>query len=84
MEQKIVPEKNNIIGKNLRRLRIKQKFTQEKLVAQLQLKGLKMTRGSYAKIEAGLQNIRVSELTALRDALNTTFDELLNNMEKYQ
>ena len=43
----------------------------------LQLEGVDMTRETLVKIEGGIQHIRASQLRGIRDALKTTYDELL-------
>ncbi len=74
-EQKI---KQDIpIGENIRRIRQAQKIGQTELVRRLQLEGVEMTREALVKLERGTQHIRASQLRGLRDALGTTFDELL-------
>lgn len=55
------------IGKNIRKYRMDNKLTQEQTVAKLQLRGIKMSRGSYSHIECGLDNIRVQELLGLAE-----------------
>lgn len=74
-EQKI---KQDIpIGENIRRIRQAQKIGQTELVRRLQLEGVEMTREALVKLERGTQHIRASQLRGLRDALGTTYDELL-------
>ena len=74
-EQKI---KQDIpIGENIRRIRQAQKIGQKELVRRLQLEGVEMTREALVKLERGTQHIRASQLRGLRDALGTTYDELL-------
>ena len=55
------------IGKNIRKYRMENDLTQEQTVAKLQLRGIKMSRGSYSHIECGLDNIRVEELLCLAE-----------------
>jgi len=43
----------------------------------LQLEGVEMTRETLVKIERGIQHIQAVQLRALRDALDTSYDELL-------
>jgi len=74
-EQKI---KQDIpIGENIRRIRQAQKIGQTELVRRLQLEGVEMTLEALVKLERGTQHIRASQLRGLRDALGTTYDELL-------
>jgi len=43
----------------------------------LQLAGIEMTRESLVKIERGIQHLKASQLKGIKEALNTTYDELL-------
>ena len=54
---------------------------QTALVRTLQLCGVGITRETLVKIERGKQHIYASQLKALRDALQTTYDELLKETE---
>ena len=76
MEQKIKQDEI-CIGANIRRIRQKQKVGQTELVRRLQLDGVSMTRETLVKIERGTQHIRATQLRGIRDALNTTYEELL-------
>ena len=64
MEQKIRTDRN--MGENLRRLRLEQGLSQEKLCAELQRRGCDIGRTTYEKYERGELNIRVSVLIELR------------------
>ena len=76
MEQKIKQDAIHI-GANIRRVRLERGIGQTELVRRLQLDGVEMTRETLVKIESGVQHIRVSQLRGIRDALGTTYDELL-------
>lgn len=65
------------IGANIRRIRMERKLGQSELVRRLQLAGVEMTRETLVKIERGIQHITASQLRGIRDALETTYDELL-------
>lgn len=78
MEQKIKQDKNGIIGQNIRKIRISKDIGQTELVHSLQLKGISMTRECLVKIERGKQHVQIQQLRAIRDELETTYDELLN------
>ena len=52
------------------------------LVRLLQLECVEITRESLVKIERGAQHIKASQLRGIRDALHTTYDELLAEAEK--
>ena len=74
-EQKI--KQDIAIGANIRRIRNGKKIKQVELVRLLQLEGVEMSRETLVKIERGKQHIRATQLRAIRDALGTTYDELL-------
>lgn len=76
MAQKIKQEKGNV-GANIRMIRMSKNIGQTELVRQLDLIGVKITRETLVKIERGIQHITVSQLRAIRDCLNTTYDDLL-------
>ena len=76
MEQKIKQDDIRI-GENIRRIRKERKVGQTELVRLLQLEGIDMTRETLVKIERGIQHIRATQLRGIRDALNTTYEELL-------
>lgn len=78
MSQKI---KQDIqIGKTIRELRKKAGFTQEQVVAKMQLRGLDISRSSYSQIECGTYNIRISELIALKELFNVDYNTFFNGL----
>ena len=76
MAQKIKQDEIRI-GENIRRVRLGRGIGQTELVRMLQLEGVEMTRETLVKIERGIQHIQAVQLRALRDALDTSYDELL-------
>ena len=56
---------------------MERKLGQAELARRLQLAGVEMTRETLVKIERGIQHITASQLRGVRDALETTYDELL-------
>jgi transcriptional regulator with XRE-family HTH domain len=62
-------------GNNLRIIRKSHGYTQEEIVAKLQLKNLDISRSAYAQIECGTYNIRVEELIALKEIYNISYDD---------
>ncbi|MBQ7087304.1 MAG: helix-turn-helix transcriptional regulator [Clostridia bacterium] len=76
-EQKIKSDENISIGANIRRIRLSKGIGQTELVRMLQLDGVDITRESLVKIERGIQHIYASQLRAIKNALETTYDELL-------
>lgn len=79
MEQKIKQDENGNIGRNIRKIRISKDIGQTELVHSLQLKGISMTRECLVKIERGKQHVQMQQLRAIRDELETTYDELLKD-----
>ena len=75
MGQKI--KQDLCIGANIRKIREEKGIKQTELVAQLQLRDVSITREALVKIEGGRQHIQATQLRAIRDALHTTYDELL-------
>lgn len=53
MPEKIISDKNNTIGKNIRRMRIDRGIGQSEMVRQLQLMDINITRETLVKIERG-------------------------------
>lgn len=75
-EQKIKQDQIHI-GHNIRAIRKAANIGQTELVRILQLNGIEMTRETLVKIEREIQHIQATQLRGIRDALNTTYDELL-------
>ena len=70
MEQKL--RRDRCIGDNLRALRDKHDISQEKLCAELQLRGCDIARSVYAKYEAGELNVKISVLIELKKIYQCT------------
>ena len=77
MDGKIKQDCNIPIGKNIRNVRIAKGIGQTELVRRMQLLGVDMTRETLVKIERGIQHIYATQLRAIRDLLETSYDELL-------
>lgn len=52
-------------------------MTQEQLVAQLQVRGCDISRGTLAKIEAGIRHTSIEELDAMKAIFDISYDDLL-------
>ena len=74
MDQKV--KQDYCIGANLRQLRKQAGLTQDQVAARLQVAGIDMSRDFYAHIEAGDYNVRVSELSALRQIYQCSYDDI--------
>lgn len=70
-------DKGTNIGTNIRRIRLKSKISQTDLVRILQLMGVDITREALVKIEKGTQHVKVSQPKAIKTALGTSYEELL-------
>ncbi len=76
MEQKIKQDEI-FIGQNIRSIRKEKGIRQTEMVALMQLQNVLITREALVKIERGIQHIQASQLRAIRNVLETTYDELL-------
>lgn len=79
MEQKIRRDRD--MGTNLKRLRIRNHYSQEKLCAELQRRGCDIGRTTYAKYEAGELNIRASVLVELRKIYKCAYDDFFEGLD---
>ena len=79
MEQKFRRDRN--MGTNLKRLRIANHYSQEKICAELQRRGCDIGRTTYAKYEAGELNIRVSVIMELRKIYKCTYDDFFAGLD---
>lgn len=79
-KQKI--KQNNRIGENIRKIRKAKGLGQTDLVRMLQIDGCDMTRECLVKIERCTQHIQVSQLRAIRKALDTSYDALIDGAEE--
>ncbi len=76
--QKIRPDLN--LGQNIRKLRVQNNLTQDETIGKMQLMGLNISRSTYAKLETNLMNIKVSELIALKNIFNCSFDDFFKDL----
>lgn len=76
-EQKLKSDTHILIGNNIREIRKEKNIGQTELIRLLDLQGIVITRESLVKIERGIQHIYASQLKGIKEALNTTYDELL-------
>ena len=80
MQQKI--KQNDRIGENIRKIGKAKGLGQTDLVRMLQIDGCDMTRECLVKIERCTQHIQVSQLRAIRKALDTSYDALIDGVEE--
>lgn len=77
MEEQKIKQDEIHIGANIREIRKAKGMGQTELIGLLQLESISMTRETLVKIERGIQHIQAIQLRSIRNALNTTYDELL-------
>ena len=61
--------KQNVVGPQVRRLRMVAELSQESLAAKLQLAGWDLSRGGLSKVEAGLRRVNDAEAWMLAKVL---------------
>ncbi|MGF1902320.1 helix-turn-helix domain-containing protein [Aliivibrio fischeri] len=69
-------ESKNIIGKQIRALRIEQGLTQAQLAARCNVLGYDLSRGALAKVEAGCIRITDINIRYFAQALKVTEGDL--------
>lgn len=75
MEQKIKQDEI-FIGQNIRRIRKAKGIRQTDMVTLIQLQNVLITREALVKIERGIQHIKATQLKAMKEALNTSYEEI--------
>ncbi|MDE6639904.1 MAG: helix-turn-helix domain-containing protein [Acetatifactor sp.] len=65
---------NNLVGTNIKKLRLKRNLRNADIVAKLQLEGVEITSSTYSKVENGTNNPSVDLLIALTDILQCDFN----------
>lgn len=71
---------NEILGENIKRIRMSCGLTQEQTVAKLQVLGSPLSRSTYSLIEMGRGNIFVNDLVGLKKVFNVSFDEFFKDI----
>lgn len=64
------------IGSNIKRLRTAAGMKPGELVREVNLRGVSMTIFSLSKIEANTQHIRASQMRAIKDILECSYEDL--------
>lgn len=77
MNEQKIKQDAILIGQNIKNIRKQKKIKQADIVRKMQLMGIDITRESLVKIERGVQHIYATQLKALKEILETTYDELL-------
>ena len=71
---------NQILGENIRSIRIYRELTQEQTVAQLQVLGSPISRSTYSLIEMGRGNLFVNDLVGLKSVFNVDYEEFFKDI----
>lgn len=71
---------NHLLGSNIKRLREEKGLRNRDIVAQLQLRGIEISTGTYSKVELGLNNPSVDLLIALTDILGCDYNAFFQEM----
>ena len=66
------------VGENIRKIREREKITQDRLAAMLQLRGCDITRSALAKIEVGQRHLYPDEIILLKKILRVDYEELFD------
>lgn len=66
-------------GANLRQLRKSYGFTQERLVAHLNLKGIDVSRSKYSRYETGELNIPLEVIKALQEIYQCPYEKFFSD-----
>ena len=69
-------DNKNLIGENLKKLRIKAKMSQQTLSNKLELLGVYVCRGSVSRIEDRTRTVTDIELFAIAEVLEVDINEL--------
>ncbi len=77
MREQKIKQDSILIGNNIKTIRKQKKIKQTEIVRNLQLLGVDITRESFVKIERGIQHIYATQLKAIKEVLDTSYDELL-------
>ena len=75
-KEKII-DNDNIIGSNIRRIRLEKGIGQTELVKQLQLMDVDITRETLVKIESGKQHIKLEQLKKIKKYFNLSYENIL-------
>ena len=65
---------NHLLGTNIRKLRIERNLRNKDVVAQLQLRNVEISTGTYSKVELGFNNPSVDMLIALTDIFHCDYN----------
>ena len=76
MSEQKIKQDEILIGANIRRIRKEKNIRQVDMVIRLQLLGVDITREALVKIERGIQHIYAGQSKAIKEVLDTSYEEL--------
>lgn len=76
-ESKILSDAGIDIGANIRRVRLSKGIKQIEIIRELQLRGFNVTKETMVKWEHGNKHFPASQLEAIKEILDTTYEELM-------
>lgn len=71
---------NEILGANIKKIRLSCGLTQEQTVAKLQVLGSPLSRSTYSLIEMGRGNIFVSDLVGLQRVFRVSYEDFFKDI----
>lgn len=77
-EIRINQRTNNLIGRNIKKLRLQQHLRNVDMVAKLQLEGVEISSSTFSKLENGKSNPGVSLMLALAKVLDCDMNALFS------
>lgn len=79
--ERISQRKNNLLGNNIKRLRLERGLRNRDVICKLQLQGIEIYFGTYSKLEAGKFNSTVDMIMALTQVFQCGYEELLREQK---
>lgn len=73
--ERVNQRENHLLGQNIKRLRFEKNLLNKDIVAQLQVRGVEITTGTYSKVEMGFNNPSVNLLIALTNIFHCDYNE---------
>lgn len=74
----------SVFCQNLLHLRKEHKYSQERLVSKMHLLGSNISRSSYAMIESGKRNIRITDIVALQNIYQVPYEAFFRDILPYE
>ncbi len=79
--ERISQRKNNLLGNNIKRLRLERGLRNRDVICKLQLQGIEIYSSTYSKLEAGKFNPTVDMIMALTQVFQCGYEELFREQK---